>query len=125
MKLTAQAALAREAALQMQAADTEKKNGALRRAAALLGERAGDILAANAKDLTEALERGMNPAFVERLTLSDQRIAAMAKGLIEVADLKDPVGEVLEAWRRPNGLLIRKVRVPIGVIAIIYESAPT
>ncbi len=124
MKLTAQAALAREAALQMQAADTEKKNGALRRAAALLGERAGDILAANAKDLTEALERGMNPAFVERLTLSDQRIAAMAKGLIEVADLKDPVGEVLEAWRRPNGLLIRKVRVPIGVIAIIYESRP-
>ncbi len=124
MKLTAQAALAREAALQMQAAGAGEKNGALRRAAVLLNEKTRDILAANAKDLTTALEKGMNQAFVERLTLSEKRIEAMAQGLREVADLPDPVGEVLEAWQRPNGLVIQKKRVPIGVIAIIYESRP-
>ena len=66
----------------------------------------------------------MNQAFVERLTLTEKRIEGMASGLLEVAGLDDPVGETLEKWRRPNGLFIEKRRVPIGVIAIIYESRP-
>jgi glutamate-5-semialdehyde dehydrogenase len=81
-------------------------------------------LAANAGDLERARASGMAGAFVERLTLNDARIEAMARGVEEVAALPDPVGEVIARWRRPNGLEISQVRVPIGVIAIIYESRP-
>jgi len=123
-ELRAQAERAREAALSMQAVSTEAKNAALARAAKLLIERAGEILAANARDLLRAQEKGLSQAFIERLTLTSARIEGMARGLDEVAALPDPVGEVLESWTRPNGLEIVKRRVPIGVIAIIYESRP-
>jgi glutamate-5-semialdehyde dehydrogenase len=82
------------------------------------------IKAANAQDVQAAREAGMTAALLDRLTLTDSRIGAMAKGLREVAGLKDPVGGVISRWIRPNGLEILKVRVPIGVIAIIYESRP-
>ena len=123
-ELRTQAALAREAALQMQAATTGQKNGALLRAAALLREREKDILAANKIDLAAAREKSMSQAFIERLTLTEKRIAGMIEGLHEVAALPDPVGASLEKWTRPNGLVIEKRRVPIGVIAIIFESRP-
>jgi len=122
--LRGQAAAAREAALCMQAVSTSEKNDALLRAAALLRERTHEILAANLIDLSSAREKGMSPAFIERLTLTEKRIEGMASGLVDVASLPDPVGEMLEKWTRPNGLAIEKVRVPIGVIAIIYESRP-
>jgi len=123
-ELRAQAERAREAALSMQAVSTETKNAALTRAAKLLNERAGEILSANARDLLRAQEKGLSQAFIERLTLTNARIEGMARGLEEVAALPDPVGESLESWTRPNGLEIVKRRVPIGVIAIIYESRP-
>ena len=123
-ELSVQAASAREAALKMQAVSTETKNRALIRAAALLKESTDSILEANLRDLEAAREKGMSQAFIERLTLSEKRIGGMAAGLLEVAALPDPVGEVLEKWQRPNGLQIEKRRVPIGVIAIIYESRP-
>jgi glutamate-5-semialdehyde dehydrogenase len=122
--LRVQAAAAREAALLMQAVPTTQKNDALVQAAMLLREKSGEILAANLLDLKSAREKGMSQAFIERLTLTEQRIEDMAAGLIDVAFLPDPVGEKLEKWTRPSGLSIEKVRVPIGVIAIIYESRP-
>ncbi|MBU2258860.1 MAG: glutamate-5-semialdehyde dehydrogenase, partial [Candidatus Omnitrophica bacterium] len=82
------------------------------------------ILSANQKDLRAAKARGMSLALLDRLTLSEKRIQDMADSLNEIANLPDPVGEVINIWRRPNGLWINKVRVPIGVIAIIYESRP-
>jgi len=82
------------------------------------------ILAANAQDLERATSNGLSSAMIDRLTLNPKRLAAIAQALREVADLPDPVGEVLADWTRPNGLRIRKVRVPIGVIGIIFESRP-
>src|SRR5690606_19540362 len=82
------------------------------------------ILAANARDLDGAEERGLSRAMIDRLTLNPDRLAAMALGVREVADLPGPLGETLAEWTRPNGIRIRKVRVPIGVIGIIYESRP-
>ena len=82
------------------------------------------ILAANAVDVAGARERGLGSAMVDRLTLNHERVAAMARGVREVAELPDPVGEVLASWERPNGLRMEKVRVPIGVIGIIFESRP-
>ena len=101
-----------------------QKNRALGALAAMLRDERGAILAANAGDLERARALGMAGALVERLTLNDARIEAMARGVEEVAALPDPVGEVIASWRRPNGLEISQVRVPIGVIAIIYESRP-
>ncbi len=83
-----------------------------------------DILAANALDLAAGKEKGLSGAMLDRLLLNSERIAAMAKGVKEVAELPDPVGESLAQWTRPNGIAIEKVRVPIGVIAIIFESRP-
>ncbi len=83
-----------------------------------------EILAANARDLEAGLAKGLAPAMLDRLMLNPDRLAAMAQGVREVVDLPDPVGEELSAWQRPNGLKFRKVRVPIGVIGIIYESRP-
>ena len=82
------------------------------------------ILAANAVDVAGARERGLGSAMVDRLTLNHERVVAMARGVREVAELPDPVGEVLASWERPNGLRMEKVRVPIGVIGIIFESRP-
>ncbi len=103
---------------------TAQKDAALVTAADLLSERAADIQLANAADLDAAAAAGMEPGPLDRLRLTDARIAAMANGLRTVAALPDPVGEVLTGWRRPNGLLIEKVRVPLGVVAIIYENRP-
>lgn len=85
---------------------------------------ANSILAANAKDLARAQERALPDAMVDRLTLNEERIAKMAEGIRQVAALPDPVGETLRRWTRPNGIEISKVRVPIGVIGIIFESRP-
>src|SRR5581483_11277687 len=103
---------------------TEQKNAALRELAQIIRASHAAILAANAKDLDRARSIGRAGAFLERLTLNPARIEAMAKSVEEVAALRDPVGDEIESWRRPNGLVIRKVRVPLGLIAIIYESRP-
>jgi glutamate-5-semialdehyde dehydrogenase len=113
---------AREAARKLAVAPTAKKNEALRRMASLMRERAEELKAENAKDLSAGSE--LTSAMRDRLALDDKRIEKMAVGVEEVADLPDPVGEMLKETTRPNGMNIRKVRVPIGVIAIIYESRP-
>ncbi|MGH9036238.1 MAG: glutamate-5-semialdehyde dehydrogenase, partial [Acidimicrobiia bacterium] len=105
-------------------ASTAAKDAALHQAADLLTQRAGDVLAANAADLEAATAGGMEPGPLDRLRLTEARIAGMAAGLRQVAALPDPVGEVLDGWRRPNGLEIQRVRVPLGVVAIIYENRP-
>jgi glutamate-5-semialdehyde dehydrogenase len=116
--------LAREAARALALCPSARKNQALDKLAAMLREQRGAIMSANTADLDRARAAGMAGAFVERLTLNETRIDAMARGVEEVAALPDPVGEVIASWRRPNGLEISQVRVPIGVIAIIYESRP-
>jgi glutamate-5-semialdehyde dehydrogenase len=103
---------------------TESKNRALEELAKTLRKSRAEILAANRADLDRARATGMKGALLDRLTLTDERIEAMAHGVEEVAKLPDPVGEVIARWQRPNGLEITQVRVPIGVIAIIYESRP-
>ncbi len=115
---------ARAAARDLALCATERKNRALMTLAAMLRESRSPIRAANARDVEQARFAGMGGAFIERLTLDDARIEAMARGVEEVATLPDPVGEVIAKWRRPNGLEISQLRVPIGVIAIIYESRP-
>ncbi len=115
---------ARNAARTLALCPSARKNQALGALAAMLREERGAIMTANAGDLDRARALGMAGAFVERLTLNEARIEAMARGVEEVAALPDPVGEVIARWRRPNGLEISQVRVPIGVIAIIYESRP-
>ncbi len=116
--------LAREAAGTLALAATERKNAALEAMADRLELRAGKILEANAQDLEGARAKGRDSAFLDRLALNEARVAAMAKGLREVAALPDPVGQVMASWTRPNGLQISRVRVPLGVIGIIYESRP-
>ena len=105
-------------------ASTAAKDAALLAAAELLEQRATDLVAANAADLEAAAAGGMEAAPLDRLRLTEARIAGMAGGLRQVATLPDPVGEVLDGWRRPNGLEIQRVRVPLGVVAIIYENRP-
>jgi glutamate-5-semialdehyde dehydrogenase len=105
-------------------ASTAVKDEALLTAADLLEARAADVLEANSQDVAGAEAAGIAPGLVDRLRLTDQRIAGMASGLRQVASLPDPVGEVLDGWVRPNGLQISRVRVPLGVVAIIYESRP-
>ncbi|HYA36225.1 MAG TPA: glutamate-5-semialdehyde dehydrogenase [Candidatus Binataceae bacterium] len=115
---------ARRAASTLALCPTERKNAALTSLARAIREQAPAILAANRIDLEAAKSAGRTGAFVERLTLSEARIEAMAKSVEEVVALPDPVGEVIEHWTRPNGLDISKVRVPLGLIAIVYESRP-
>jgi len=100
------------------------KNTILKEMASQLLNKKNVILKANKKDIAKAKVLGKSPAFIDRLTLNAQRIKEMSDSLTEIARLSDPVGEVIKAWTRPNGLWIHKVRVPIGVIAIIYESRP-
>ncbi|HEV7267788.1 MAG TPA: glutamate-5-semialdehyde dehydrogenase [Falsiroseomonas sp.] len=113
---------AREAAHALAAASRPQKDAALAGAAAALRRRADAVLAANAEDLAAATS--LTDAFRDRLTLTPSRIDAMATGLEEVAALPDPVGRVLSEWTRPNGLVIRRVAQPIGVVGMIYESRP-
>lgn len=103
---------------------TVKKNEALKAVAAALVANTADILAANEIDVKNAKENGMSEALLDRLSLNETRVKAMADGILQVADLKDPVGEVLSMTNRPNGLMIGKKRVPLGVIGMIYESRP-
>jgi len=105
-------------------ASTEAKDGVLHVAADLLVERAAEILDANAADVARAESDGLSATVVDRLRLTEARIDGMAAGLRKVAALPDPVGEVVDGWVRPNGLRIERVRVPLGVVAIIYENRP-
>lgn len=109
---------------EMQLLDTETKNSALLRAAERLIADEREILAANALDIKRGEENGMHPGLIDRLRLTKERIEGMAQGLRQIVQLPDPVGEVLGTDIRPNGLQISKVRVPLGVIGIIYESRP-
>ncbi len=115
---------ARDAARFLNGATTQQKNEALRSMAQELENQSGAILAANRQDTDRARQNGMTPSLLDRLTLSADRIAAMADGIRQVASLPDPIGEVMDGFRRPNGLRIEKVRVPLGVIGIIYEARP-
>jgi glutamate-5-semialdehyde dehydrogenase len=105
-------------------ASTEAKDAALLAAADLLLDRHTEILAANADDVAAAEAAGERSTVVDRLRLSDARLQSMAAGLRQVAGLADPVGEVTDGWVRPNGLQVQRVRVPLGVVAIIYENRP-
>lgn len=113
-----------DAAHQLASLTTRKKNAILEAMADELDARRTDIQSENAKDLEAGTAAGLSPALLDRLELNDARIDAMIKGLRDVAVLKDPVGTKITRWMRPNGLEIVKTRVPIGVIAIIYESRP-
>ena len=115
---------AREASRELAGLPSNIKNEVLAGMSAALCESQDNILAANRKDVKKAKTGGLSPALIDRLTLNEKRIEGMAESLREIAQLADPVGEVSRAWRIPNGLWIHKVRVPIGVIAIIYESRP-
>jgi glutamate-5-semialdehyde dehydrogenase len=115
---------ARAASRVLAVASTEAKDTALYTAADLLVERGDDLLAANAEDVAREQGEGATPTVVDRLRLSGARIEGMAGGLRQVAGLSDPVGEVTQGWVRPNGLRIHKVRVPLGVVAMIYENRP-
>lgn len=115
---------ARQAARALATAAPDAKNAALRAAAARLRARTDELVAANADDVAAARRDGLSGALVDRLTLTAPRIEAMATGLDEIAALPDPVGETISRWRRPNGLDIAQVRIPIGVVGIIYESRP-
>ena len=109
---------------QVQKLSTETKNRALCAAADILAARKDEILEANGKDIAAARAAGMSEAMIDRLSLREDRIEQIAEGLRQVAELPDPVGEVMETFTRPNGMKIRKVRVPMGVIGVIYESRP-
>lgn len=122
--LNALGARAREAAQVLQGLSTQQKNRALLHAADALVKETDRILKANAKDYEKALENGMSEGLLDRLKLVPKRIAAMAEGLVQIAGLPDPVGEVMERFDRPNGLHIEKVRVPMGVVGMIYEARP-
>jgi glutamate-5-semialdehyde dehydrogenase len=105
-------------------ASTEIKDAALHAAADLLVTRTADLLEANATDIRRAEHASVSPTVIDRLRLDERRIEGMAGGLRQVATLPDPVGEVLDGWVRPNGLRIERVRVPLGVVGIIYENRP-
>ena len=115
---------ARAAARLLAQAPAGQKNDALNAMAAKLRRSSGDILSENARDLDNAKAKDLKSSFRDRLTLNNERLEAMAKGLEDIAALPDPVGQVMAEWTRPNGLRFARVRVPIGVIGIIYESRP-
>lgn len=117
-------AKAKAASHALSIASTDKKNAALTAMAEAILARKADILAANRLDLARAAETGLAASFVDRLTLSEKSIEGIAEGIRSIAGLKDPVGEVIAAWDRPNGLKIERVRTPLGVIGVIYESRP-
>ncbi|MET0263839.1 MAG: glutamate-5-semialdehyde dehydrogenase [Rariglobus sp.] len=122
--VTSIAQRARAASLVLATTPTDRKNAALLRLAELLPAASAELLAANAKDLAAAAANGLAKHEIERLTLNDAKLAHLAESVRQVAALPDPVGATLEEWTRPNGIVIRKRRVPIGVIGIIYEARP-
>jgi len=115
---------ARAASLALATTSTAAKNAAIHELARLLETHADALLSANARDLSAATENGLTPAQIDRLTLTPDRLAKLAESVREVAALPDPVGEFLDETTRPNGLHLRRVRVPIGVIGIVYEARP-
>lgn len=115
---------AKLAAAALRTASTDAKNKALGDAAGLIRSQKAEILAANARDIAAAQAAGMSSALQDRLLLNDARIEGMAKGLDDIVALPDPVGATIEEWQRPNGLAISRVRVPIGIIGVIYEARP-
>jgi glutamate-5-semialdehyde dehydrogenase len=115
---------AKAASRQLATTSTATKDAGLLAAADLLVARTAELLDANATDVERATADGVSPTVIDRLRLNEARVAAMAGGLRQVASLADPVGEVLDGWVRPNGLAISRVRVPLGVVAIIYENRP-
>jgi glutamate-5-semialdehyde dehydrogenase len=122
--MTELAARARAAARVLALASPEQKNRALDAIARAIRSHAPAILAANAEDVAEVRAGGATSAFIDRLTLTPARIEAMAEGVATVRGITDPVGAVTERWQRPNGMTIERVRVPLGVIAVIFESRP-
>src|SRR3990172_3523261 len=120
----AKARAAKKAARVMALCSARVKNEALLQMARGLEEKSKTILDANRIDLEQARGKAVSKAFLDRLTLTEARIEEMAQGLRQIAQLPDPVGEVVKMWRRPNGMEIGKVRVPIGVIGVIYEARP-
>ncbi|MGE5197903.1 MAG: glutamate-5-semialdehyde dehydrogenase [Deltaproteobacteria bacterium] len=123
-ELTQVAQGAKKASEWLCALSSDAKNKALSEMAAALIAKKDIIIKANKKDIILAKRRGLSPAFIDRLTLNEKRILNMSESLRTLIGLSDPVGQVIKAWLQPNGLWIHKVRVPIGVIAIVYESRP-
>ncbi|MFP6743221.1 MAG: aldehyde dehydrogenase family protein, partial [Alphaproteobacteria bacterium] len=117
-------ARARAASAVLALASPGSKNAALEAAAAAIREDREALLAANGEDVAEATARSLTGAMIDRLVLNDERIEAMATGLMDIATFDDPIGAVMAAWERPNGLKIQRLRVPLGVIGVIYESRP-
>ena len=115
---------AKEGARAVAKASSEQKNNALIKMAGAIRKKAKELQAENNKDLAEAKKKGLSGAMLDRLTLTEKRIDEMAQGLIEIAALPDPVGEITGMWQRPNGMSVGRMRVPLGVIGIIYESRP-
>lgn len=115
---------AREASRVLRRLGRPAKDAALRLMADKLRERRLEIIRENERDISEARETGLSPAMIDRLSLDEEGIMGMAEGLGEVAGLPDPVGQVTGMWKRPNGLLVGRVRIPLGVIGFIYESRP-
>jgi glutamate-5-semialdehyde dehydrogenase len=115
---------AKRAARALGYAPTARKDEALRHAAAAIGRRSKRILAENQADLAAARKAGQSSAFLDRLALDAKRLEGIAQSLLEVAALPDPVGEVTSSWRRPNGLEVKKVRIPLGVVLMVYEARP-
>lgn len=122
--ITEMAQAARAAAKQLNRVSTGQKNAALSAIADYLAKEADFIKAENRKDLSRAEEIGLSPAMIDRLTIKNETIASMADGLKEVVGLNDPVGTMSATWMRPNGLQVARMRIPLGVIGIIYESRP-
>src|SRR3954464_14576826 len=115
---------AKAAARVLALAGTAQKDRALAGMASAIRAGKSEILAANAEDLAAGKTANLTPAIIERLTLNDQRVEAMAEGLDVVRGLADPVGRVTESWTRPNGMTIERVKVPLGVVGVIYKSRP-
>src|SRR4030042_876807 len=123
-QLTEMGRLARQASIVLAGLSTEVKNKALVAMADALVENQALIIRENERDLGKARELGLSPAMIDRLTLNEAAIGKIARGLAEVAALPDPVGKVTSMWKRPNGLVVGRMRIPLGVIGIIYESRP-
>ena len=117
-------ARAKTAAAELAFAAPEAKTKALRAAADAVLARSAEIIAANAEDMAYGREKGLSPAMLDRLMLDKDRVKAIASGLRAVADQADPVGQIITEWDRPSGLHIQRVRTPLGVIGVIYESRP-
>ncbi|MCM2333979.1 MAG: glutamate-5-semialdehyde dehydrogenase [Anaeromyxobacteraceae bacterium] len=122
--MRALAVAARAAARQLSHAPTAAKDRALREGARAILARQEEILAANREDLAAARAAGQGAAYLDRLALDPKRLAGIAAAIEEVASLPDPVGEVTDSWRRPNGLTVRRVRIPLGVVLMVYEARP-